>query len=146
MTICRVTECSELHRGFCPRKGAAALCVLCAGSNVTGLLADVSRLTSLIHQYGHLVARFFSKMGVSFQGCLKEAGEQFRSVGEKQWFFAKKSVMEGDDSNSIHHVSHEHFCCMGLWVAPVSFDGGDKGNGDSLNFLFQRCVSVGDIF
>ena len=60
--------------------------------------------------------------------------------------FAKKSVMEGHDSNSIHHVSHEHFCCMGLWVAPVSFDGGDKGNGDSLNFLFQRCVSLGDIF
>ena len=36
------------------RKGAAAVCVLCAGSNVTGLLADVPRISSLIHQYGGL--------------------------------------------------------------------------------------------
>ncbi|CAJ1331067.1 unnamed protein product [Effrenium voratum] len=35
-------------------KGAAAVCVLCAGSNVTGLLADVPRLTSIIHQHGGL--------------------------------------------------------------------------------------------
>lgn len=41
-------------------KGAAALCVLCAGSNVTGLLADVSRLTSLIHQYGALACWDFA--------------------------------------------------------------------------------------
>ena len=44
---------TQLPEPWCHRKGAAALCVLCAGSNVTGLLADVSRLTSLIHQYGH---------------------------------------------------------------------------------------------
>jgi len=36
------------------RKGAGALCMLSAGSNVTGVLADVPRLTSLIHQHGGL--------------------------------------------------------------------------------------------
>jgi len=34
------------------RKGATAICVLCAGSNVTGLLADVPKLTKLAHEYG----------------------------------------------------------------------------------------------
>eukprot|EP00930_Biecheleria_cincta_P069297 TRINITY_DN57050_c0_g1_i1.p1 TRINITY_DN57050_c0_g1~~TRINITY_DN57050_c0_g1_i1.p1 ORF type:complete len:1174 (-),score=141.77 TRINITY_DN57050_c0_g1_i1:75-3563(-) len=36
------------------KKGAQAICVLSAGSNVTGLLADVSRMTSMIHQHGGL--------------------------------------------------------------------------------------------
>eukprot|EP00929_Paragymnodinium_shiwhaense_P069063 TRINITY_DN34842_c0_g1_i1.p1 TRINITY_DN34842_c0_g1~~TRINITY_DN34842_c0_g1_i1.p1 ORF type:complete len:1196 (-),score=255.17 TRINITY_DN34842_c0_g1_i1:377-3964(-) len=35
-------------------KGASAICILSAGSNVTGLLADVPRITSLVHQYGGL--------------------------------------------------------------------------------------------
>ena len=44
------------------RKGAAAVCVFCAGSNVTGLLADVGHLTSLAHQYGHLAQTFRRQM------------------------------------------------------------------------------------
>ena len=44
------------------RKGAAAICVFCAGSNVTGLLADVPRMTSLVHQYGASTsARFLNE-------------------------------------------------------------------------------------
>lgn len=61
-TICR-NGIFRTSSEFCSRKGAAALCVLCAGSNVTGLLADVSRLTSLIHQYGHSARVFFPKRG-----------------------------------------------------------------------------------
>ncbi|CAK9062081.1 tRNA-cytidine(32) 2-sulfurtransferase (Two-thiocytidine biosynthesis protein A) (tRNA 2-thiocytidine biosynthesis protein TtcA), partial [Durusdinium trenchii] len=41
-------------------KGAAAVCVFCAGSNVTGLLADVGHLTSLAHQYGALACWDFA--------------------------------------------------------------------------------------
>lgn len=36
------------------KKGANSICVLSAGSNVTGLLADVSRITSMIHQHNGL--------------------------------------------------------------------------------------------
>lgn len=61
-----------------PRKGAAALCVLCAGSNVTGLLADVSRVTSLIHQYGYQAAA-----AVGWDGS--GAGELVGGLGSWPW-------------------------------------------------------------
>jgi len=48
------TDLTERLAAVQAKKGASAICVLSAGSNVTGLLADVSRLTSLIHQYGGL--------------------------------------------------------------------------------------------
>ena len=80
-------------------KGAKAICILSAGSNVTGLLADVKKLTSIIHRYGGIACWDYAATAGHVQPDLNPPG--FPDAAVDVAFFSPHKLLGGPSTPGL---------------------------------------------